>query len=358
MATGTLGTDRRNRIVQDIGSKTARNDVPNRVLESTRHSGPCNVSITLERLGQLTSNTVTSPSGESIEITTNDDWLELTGAHWHGMRQWNSGGKRWFFRSLWEHGPIIDRSSGQATRKLFERIIAAYPESIDDLGNPTSASTFFRHALNAPAFDRETNGKRTYSIALRAMPRVWFDKLMADIDNDTSPIDPEPTPEPTPEPVAPTEPPVSTDDEFAMMIQGMQLDAPTVYDEPPPLDISIASQVAMSLLTTVVEIITAGSGAAVDEKVRKLQGDLNDVMIKLSQRLEDNDRMRRQLRQAGDEIQALRHERDGLRSRLRATEANLTAALKGDAVQAINGEIQKRVDAIMRVAPKGKGEDD
>jgi predicted nucleic acid-binding Zn-ribbon protein len=88
--------------------------------------------------------------------------------------------------------------------------------------------------------------------------------------------------------------------------------------------------------------------------VRALQSDLNDIAGKLSARLEDNDRMRRQLRQAGDEIQALRYERDGLRSRLRATEANLTAALKGDAVQAINGEIQRRVESIMRVAPATK----
>lgn len=309
-------------------------------------------------------NMVESPVGDSIELVNDDDWLKLVGAtNDHGLRQWNMGSKRWIMRSLWEHGSVDDPKSGRSGRKLFDRIITAWPEAADDLGNPVSISGFLNNPLNIPAFDRKTNGKRTYRIALIALPYRWFDKLMADIDNDTTPIDPEPQPLVDPdietEPLRdePTREGETPDDPFDEIIRDMQLDAPTIYDVSPPLEIAMASQVAMSLLTTVVEIISAGSGAAIDEKVRKLQGDLSDVMGKLSARLEDNDRMRRQLRQAGDEITALRHERDGLRSRLRATEANLTAALKGDAVNAINGEIQRRVDSIMRVSPKVKGEE-
>ncbi|MET0461987.1 MAG: hypothetical protein ABW007_02500 [Chitinophagaceae bacterium] len=253
------------------------------------------------------------------------------------------------------------------------------------VGNPNSFATFAKDPINVDAFERDTRAKRTYAINLVALPRMWFDKLMSDeadreyvqkqreqeaeaerdrlererLDSVDAELEREGLAVLTEHHgVANTEPAdQESDDAFDAMIRDMELDAPTVFETGPPLDLQIASQVAMSLLTTVVEIISAGSAASVDEKVRKLQGDLNDVMQKLSARLEDNDRMRRQLRQAGDEITSLRHERDGLRSRLRATEANLTAALKGDAVQAINGEIQKHVAKIMRVAPTTKGDD-
>lgn len=312
----------------------------------------------------MTSEIVTSPAGESIEIVDDDDWLVTAGAEDDkGLRAWNGGTKRFAIAELWLHGSATDDKSGRAASVLWDRMRETFgPDEVTS--NPNSFSMLVRDSINAAAFDNDTRAKRTYAIRLVALPRRWYDKLMVMIDElDDSPILPDEVPIPnqglvdditasanggpiTNEPSAP-----QTDDEFEAMIRDMELDAPTVYETAPPLDLQIASQVAMSLLTTVVEIISAGSAASVDEKVRKLQGDLNDVMGKLSSRLEDNDRMRRQLRQAGDEINALRHERDGLRSRLRATEANLTAALKGDAVQAINGEIQRRVNQIMRTPP-------
>jgi hypothetical protein len=263
--------------------------------------------------------------------------------------------------------------------------------------NPGAFSTFARDPNNAAAFENVTISKRTYQIKLVAMPQSWYDKMQddeaerekakraADREADRKRLaqleqerDAEKADREAAELVARAVMPLTDADiatesliaaesmngtdtahdaEFDDIMRDMQLDAPTTYDMEPPLEIAIASQVAMSMLTTVVEIISAGTGAAVDEKVQSLTGDLNDALAKLSTRLEENDRYRRQLRQAGDEIQALRYERDGLRSRLRATEANLTAALKGDAVQAINGEIQRRVESIMRVAPSKKGDD-
>jgi hypothetical protein len=312
----------------------------------------------------MASKTVTSPAGETIEIVPDVDWCELTGTTDHALRMWNAGAKRFLVGELWLGGESADPKSGRATTLLHARMRERFGDEIKS--QPNSITMMMSDYLNAPAFERKTNGKRTQLIRLIALPELWYGKLMANLDEweDTSPIDPDPIPEPPPgdrEAAELMEPIIlgstQTDESFEEMIRDMELDAPTIYaDEKPPLEISIASQVAMSLLTTVVEIISAGSGAAVDEKVRALTGDLEDVMGKLGARLEENDRLRRQLRQAGDEITALRHERDGLRSRLRSTEANLTAALKGDAVQAINGEIMRRVDAIMRVAPKGKGE--
>lgn len=340
----------------------------------------------------------TSPAGERIEIIQDADWVKsanlLNGRKRNGnvvtdrsIRIWQGGMKRFVIADLWRNGPAESPKTGIAPAVLWGRIRETFGDDAIK-GAPASFTTLARDAVNTRAFELDTRAKRTYSIRLKALPQTWYDKLIADEEERqraarlaeqereraereaaalrereqelvTVPMEVQavtPSGDIVSDPLY--EPTTESIDEFDAMIRGMQLDAPTVYDTPPPLDISIASQVAMSLLTTVVEIISAGSGAAVDEKVRKLQGDLNDVMGKLSARLEDNDRMRRQLRQAGDEINALRHERDGLRSRLRATEANLTAALKGDAVAAINGEIQRRVDSIMRVAPKAKGGDD
>jgi len=267
--------------------------------------------------------------------------------------------------------------SGRATGILWKRMEEAFPGEIE--ARPTAFPGFANDPLNAPAFELVKKGKRTYSIKLIALPQTWYDYLERDeserakakraADRANEKLERERLDREAAETVSeiimtPMEEQPSVngtslsdsdhDAEFDDIMRDIQLDAPTVYDMEPPLEIAMASQVAMSLLTTVVEIISAGTGAAVDEKVRALQSDLNDIAGKLSARLEDNDRMRRQLRQAGDEIQALRYERDGLRSRLRATEANLTAALKGDAVQAINGEIQRRVESIMRVAPATK----
>jgi regulator of replication initiation timing len=299
---------------------------------------------------------------------------------------WMAGAKRFILADLWRNGPVVDMKSGRATGIFWKRMEESFPGEVE--GKTTSFPGFTNDPLNAPAFELIKKGKRTYSIKLIALPQTWYDYLERDeserakakraADRAAEKLERERLDREAAETVASAVMPLTDADiateslvaaesrngtdidhdaEFDDIMRDMQLDAPTVYDMEPPLEIAMASQVAMSLLTTVVEIISAGTGAAVDEKVRALQSDLNDIAGKLSARLEDNDRMRRQLRQAGDEIQALRYERDGLRSRLRATEANLTAALKGDAVQAINGEIQRRVESIMRVAPSKKGED-
>jgi hypothetical protein len=328
-----------------------------------------------------------SPAGDRIDILSDEEWLKRTKGSAKGLRVWYSGAKPLVIADLWRNGPVADEKSGRAAKLLWDRMRETFGDDAITT-NPGSFSTFARDPNNAPAFENVTVSKRTYQIKLVALPQCWYDHLEQDeserakakraADRAAEKLERERLDREAAETVANAVMPLTDADiateslvaaesrngtdtahdaEFDDIMRDMQLDAPTVFDIEPPLEIAMASQVAMSLLTTVVEIISAGTGAQVDEKVRALQSDLNDVMGKLSARLEDNDRMRRQLRQAGDEIQALRYERDGLRSRLRATEANLTAALKGDAVQAINGEIQRRVESIMRVAPSKKGDD-
>lgn len=294
----------------------------------------------------MTSKTVKSGSGYAIEIVDDADWLELTGGSDISLRMW-SGSKPLAIRYLWQHGKI-EESRGKATLVLHEGIGS-------DEFRPTALTMMMNDPKNAPAFDRHINGKRCYSIQLVALPRTWYDKLRRDMNGDAKTvfeairieanggiieappaiIEPDPIEAFIPTPIEePIEEPVST----------------------LPLDIEIASQVAMSLLTTVVEIIAAGTPETANAKVRQLESDLAGVMQKLSARLEDNERLRRQVRELGEEIQALRFERDGLRNRLRNTESNLSMALRGDAAAAVNGEIQKRVDRIMREAPKAKGD--
>lgn len=318
-----------------------------------------------KKVGVMASSTVASPAKELIEIVPDEDWMELTGTTSHGLRQWYGGAKPWVIAELWLRGPV-ENKSGQATKVLFERIQKHFPEA-ELPTKPTGFTGIFRDPLNSPAFSRAINGKRTFSIGLVAMPNAWHAKLLQMLPKQKEPtggpIKPTLTVEPDPieavidkEPIDQDEGQSISDEELEALFHETALDAPTTYEIAPPLELSIASQVAMSLLTTVVEIISAGSSEAIDDRVKKLHTDLEDIQHKLGMRLQENDQLRRQLRQAGDEIIALRSERDGLRSRLRATEANLTAALKGDAATAINGEIQRRLDSIMRVAPKAKGD--
>ena len=307
------------------------------------------------------SRIVTSPAGQDIEVVDDQDWCQAAGVAINSLKQFN-GSKPYAIAELWLGGAVRDPKSGRAAAMLWDRIYERFPGA--DLPAAGSFSGLTRAPQNSAAFEIITNGKRTQLINLVAMPERWFTKLQAFIPK---PIEKEPM-------VDELAGQSALVDGESINLNGSQvedrseitdedlerligLDAPTVYDIQPPLELSIASQVAMSLLTTCVEIITAGSSESIDERVRKLTTDIADVQSKLSMRLQENDVLRRQNRQAGDEIIALRAERDGLRSRLRATEANLTAALKGDAVAAVNGEIQRRVDAIMRTAPTKKGDD-
>ena len=301
---------------------------------------------------------VKSPAGDSIQIVPDAEWAEAVGESERSLRQW--GGmkrtKALMIRALWEHGEFTEKS-GRTSGLVLNYINEQYGETDIALH---SIMHIWKKPMNYPAVSLNVRGKRTYSMKLVALPETWHRKLLADIAASPSSNGPQPTQE---APEAPQE--ASQMNGEAQVTnwsdadwEALQLDAPTIYEEPPPLEAHIAGQVAMSLLTTVVEIISAGTA---DTKQlsgsRQLASELEHAQGLLAQRLQENDKLRKQLREAGDNIVVLRHERDGLRSRLRATEHNLNEALKGETAAAVNAEIQKRVDQFMRVTPVAKGDD-
>ena len=295
--------------------------------------------------------TVRSPAGEIIEVMGDAEWVKLTGVSERGLNLWNAGSKRFIVAALWEHG-VFSNSSGRAISDMLDWIYETY--GVEARGG--SITTMIRDPINVPAFKRVTpHVKRTHSIQLIALPEIWYSKLM-----DTLAIEiqhgrvleilaPEPQPEPIPDEIE-----TPTDQEWANLTSALELDAPTIYDSEPVINLDIASSVAMSLLTHVVEIIHAGSPEATDARVRQLKTEFDDVAEKLSKRLEENNVMRRQLRQAGDDLQALRIERDGLRSRLRSTENNLSEILRGDQAKLIDAEVSKRIERFMNAKPESK----
>jgi hypothetical protein len=314
----------------------------------------------------MASRFVKSPAGERIEIVSDDDWMALTETDEYSLRSWNQGKKRFIIRELWERGTVTNKS-GRASKELFDSMVENFPD-MEHTGFQ-SMSTLMAHPVNAPAFKRSTNGKRTHEITLIALPETWYRKLMDDINHDayfangpTETID-----EPVPELV--DEMPVDQGDQEAAELVAAQILPPEPVDRTtddfddspltaPTLELEVASQVAMALLTQVVEIISTGSPEATDMRIRKLEADYADVSHKLSLRLNENDVLRRQIREVQDTNQAIRHERDGLRGRVRSLEANLQAALKGDAAAAVNGLVQKKIDEIMRAQPTPKGSDE
>lgn len=296
------------------------------------------------------SHTVTSGAGAKIEIVDDGDWCLTAGVPMKGLRLWH-GNKPAVIRTLWEHGRI-EHKSGQASARLYSMMGEA-----SGGGNQNSVSTLLNDTANAPAFKRDVRGKRTYAIELVALPEIWYGKLMRDIEEDTTVFeairmngDAPAIEELPPDPFQPIY------DENRETIGAFERGEIIPIETSPAIEVEIASQVAMELLTRVVEIISAGSAADANPELRKLRNELAHGQGILSQRLEENDRLRRQVRETGEELLAVKSERDGLRQRLRQTEANLNAALKGESAGIVTTEVMKRVDRIMRETPKGKGE--
>lgn len=297
----------------------------------------------------MTNRTVESPTGETVEIVPDDDWMAVTGDTIQSLRSWN-GMKRYAIRELWERGSVHD-PKGRATPLLQDAVREHFPELEMSFGSGFS-TLMGQYPL---VFKRDVKAKRCYSIELAALPERWYEKLIADIGafpavalNGHSPE----AIEQPPAVIEPEQPPAA--------IEPVPTDIADILDDDsgPAIEVEIASQVAMELLTKVVEIISAGSSAGLsDANMRRLTSDLELVTNRLGQRTEEIERMRKQVRAMGDEVSALKMERDGLRQRLRQTEQNLTAALKGESAGAVTTEIMKRVDRIMRETPRPKGDE-
>jgi len=305
----------------------------------------------------MASHTVKSPYGAIIEIVDDDDWALTAGVNARSLRMWDAS-KPVIVRELWEHGPATDES-GRATQVLYDRMMAHYPHANDALGWPKSIAVLMNQPVNSAAFKRDVNGKRTYGIELAAMPEIWYRKLQTDIGGTVPtfaavPID---NGDRGPEFVTGGQP---TDAELDAIYADNRAtleafnrgETIPLEETSPVIEVEVASQVAMELLTKVVEIIAAGSSVDASSELKRLRNELVHSQGLLSQRLDENDRLRRQVREAGDELHAVKLERDGLRQRLRQTEANLSSALKGESAAAVTTEVMKRVDRIMRESPK------
>jgi hypothetical protein len=317
----------------------------------------------------MSSRTVTSPAGELVEIVPDSDWLALVGAeNDKGMRQWGESLKPYVFCALWNQGTFTNKS-GRASIDVFEWIHTNFPAHKMPKGTH-GVMSLWRNPTNAPAVETKINGKRTFSIRLIALPETWYSKVlkMKPRGNGVAPEAPvAPQAAPVVDPaleatidrqtaaIAQQGRPTAdesewTDEDF----QALQLDAPTFFEQPPPLEAHVSNQVAMSLLLAVVEIINNGTVGNLTAS-KRLSDDLQQVQEVLAKRLEENGRLRKQLREAATTIVELRQERDQIRTRLLMTERNLTEVLRGDTAQVVNAEVRKRVDAVMRQTPTMKG---
>ena len=305
----------------------------------------------------MTKRTVQSPAGETIEIVSDEDWQALTGSTRQTITLWQP--RRPILGALWTHGEFTDRT-GQASKRLIEFARQYGYAAGTNRDIPSSAlSGMFRGAVFQPAVEREIRGKRCFSVKLVAMPEAWFKRLDAEwphVNGATA--------------ATATAAPVDRE-EYAAEVVKMARDEPSRYIAPdapllpaeppteyvPPIDLDVASSVAMAMLTQVVEIISAGSQDI--GKVRRLQADLTQASDLLAKRLEENAAMRKSIRDLGEEVAALRYERDGLLKRLRATEANLEHATNPDMMRIVNERVQAELAKVMRAAPASpKGTDD
>jgi regulator of replication initiation timing len=287
----------------------------------------------------MSSRTVKSPAGEDVEVFNHTDFTELCGGNPDRPGQYLmlTSDRLALLRSLWYEGKVVD-PSGRAVSILLHRAIKF---GGDESGRVRSALLAGVPLL--VALERDINGKRTKRVQLVALPEGWLNAIE------------EWAPRPDPEPEQ--EPEQSLDDEPATGAVPPVEDPPDDGDVTPPpppvhvpeLQVEIASSVATALLTQVVEIITSGAGdspmfAMVRAEVSQLEERLGDQMAYTT-------KLRRQLSELGDELTALKLERDGLRRRIREVEHNLKVATGADAQRIIDAEVRKQLDRVMRSAP-------
>jgi hypothetical protein len=280
--------------------------------------------------------TVCSPAGEEIAVYTDKEWMELTGVPLQSL-QW-SPSRRAVLGCLWNHGKYEDRKSGKATRLLID------DASKEGYGgqSPSALNALFKSDAMIGAVERDINGKRTYRVQLTAVCETWLSKLQANgykmnVDAHKTTLA---------EPVV----------EEVEQVEEVEDEAPAevldVYQpEPDVLELQVSHAVARSLLTQVVEIINAGVEITRDDRVNELERDLSMAHQRLASRLEENDKLRRKVRQLEDELAAAHTERDGLRGRLRAAEYNLEKAMSSDNQRIIMAEVHREMDKIMRAKP-------
>lgn len=287
--------------------------------------------------------TITSPAGDLIEVVDDADFMEVFDINEIDMRIWAP--KRPIFAALWYEGAVVDHQSGRATHFLWERAVRhGYP----------SKESAVASVLNSPmmhgCLERDVNVKRTYSIKLVRLPASYVERLKQTKPAKAPPrpkeekevVEPGPGPEPEPEQAA---------------TQGNAAISPSTVEPVSELTEDAAAAVARHLLAEVIRVVT--SEQPDNEAIfREVNAELVDTRQKLANALEYGQKMRREASETGDELRAVKTERDTLRQRLRATEANLTAALGGEGRRFIDEEVRKQLGRIMEAKPSVKGDDD
>lgn len=297
---------------------------------------------------------VTSPTGDEVLIFDDGDFLELAGFADSSTAvrslvlrlDGRSGERAAVLASLWIEGGVVDKS-GQAAAKLGERIGVA----------GATVRAIVKAPIMAAAVEIQGNARRTHSLRLVALPDRWHRHLSAEVAEEpasTAEVEPLESAGRAPEADLGGHGPVAEGDiEEAVF-------PPAVAEVPlsplaglQPVEVELASAVATALLSQVIDIVATGDQAA--PQLSKLALDVKALEERLGTSTAYVDKLRRQLRDTGDELAAVKHERDGLRQRLRATEHNLRVAVGADAQRIIDVEVRRQVDRVMREAPAGAG---
>jgi len=294
---------------------------------------------------------VISPAGDEVLVFEDDAYCDLVGisaseggkARTLALRLDND--RRAILQSLWRDGATVSIPSGAAMRVLGERI------GLDG----RRVATIIEAPIVKAALELNRKAKRTYMAKLVALPDRWHRHLAAWVDEPASAAEVEPFESTGRVPEADLGGHLGPTVEVETEVDATPPASIEVPASPlaglAPVEIELASAVATALLSQVVDIIATGDTSA--PQLAKLALDVKGLEERLGTSSEYVDKLRRQLRDTGDELAAVKHERDGLRQRLRATEHNLRIAVGADAQRIIDVEVRKQVDRVMREPPAG-----
>lgn len=276
--------------------------------------------------------TITTPAGQTLDVIPDAQYVARSPrlASEHALRMWSA--KRSVLGALWLHGPAED-ASGLATRVLHERA-----SELGYAGAPSAVLPLLRGL--GPAVTTETQGRRTYRIELGTLPESWARKLLEDAE--LTAIASEASADVATEAQETSEEPEATESAPEPSEVSEEL------TEEEPWNLEVTGAVAMALLTKVVEIVSAGSS---DEATHRLRAERDDARHRLHEQTERAERLRREIREVGDELGAVKHERDGLRTRLKLVESNLRKATGPDVQRTVDALVREQVDKLMRAAP-------
>jgi hypothetical protein len=258
--------------------------------------------------------TITTPGGDLIEVVPDDDFIDVFDIAPNDFRLWAP--RQSVLSALWHEGVIRD-SSGSCTAALHRRA-GRYGYNASQVG----VTSLLNSKMMRAVLERDVDGKRTKRIQLVRLPENYVARLRG-----------------TKSKAVPPNPKMV---EFA---KTLSFGPPEPVPEPPTED--VAAAVARELLAEVVRIVTARPDPLNDKEVKE----------RLANSLAYTEKLRKELRETGDELRAVKLERDSLRQGLKLMEANFDKAL-GDNRRVIDEEVRKQTARLMQARPTTTGGDD